>query len=358
MTGPRYQNRHQNTDTMEDPRVIGSRFTLDDRLPADYLAASLRADVVRGLSASPKTLPPKWFYDELGSKLFELITELPEYYPTRAEQEILEQRATEIAELSRAQTLVELGSGSSRKTRVLLDALTELGTIETYAPLDVSPSALREAGEALCDDYRPLRVSATVTDFEVDLALPSGDGPRLVAFLGGTLGNFDTASRAGFYRNLRDALGPDDSLLLGVDLVKNPDVLVPAYDDRQGVTALFNKNVLNVVNRELGADFDPDAFGHVALWNAHKERIEMHLRSLTRQTVRIPMLGMAPEFGDGELLRTEISVKFRRAGLVGELANGGFGVRRWWTDKAGRFALLLAIPARVTGVEYSSVMNT
>lgn len=321
-----------------------NRFILVDRLPADYLSASLRADVLHGLRADPKTLPPKWFYDEAGSKLFELITELPEYYPTRAEQEILDRRAVEIAELTGAETLVELGSGSSRKTRLLLDALTGLGTLKHYAPLDVSPSALREAGELLCRDYPGLRVTATVTDFEADLAIPDGGGTRLVAFLGGTLGNFDAESRAAFFARLRRTLTNRDTVLIGVDLVKSPDVLVPAYDDAQGVTAQFNKNVLAVLDRELHADFDPDAFEHVALWNSEAERIEMHLRSIRRQTVAIGDLDLTVEFEEGELLRTEISVKFRRESLVGELAEGGFSIREWWTDEAGRFALLLAVP--------------
>ncbi|WP_370112364.1 L-histidine N(alpha)-methyltransferase [Streptacidiphilus sp. MAP12-33] len=322
-------------------------FTLDNRLPADHLAKALRHDVVSGLTADPKTLPPKWFYDEHGSELFERITHLAEYYPTRAEQEILTRRAPEIAALTRAGTLFELGSGSSRKTRLLLDALTAAGTLSCYAPLDVSPSALEQAGAALIRDYPGLRVAATVTDFETDLTLPpDAPGPRLVAFLGSTIGNLDEAQRQAFYRALRLTLSADDVLLLGADLVKDREVLLRAYDDSLGVTAEFDKNVLGVLNRELDADFDPDAFAHVARWNEEHERIEMHLRSLRDQTVKIPALDLSVEFATDEHLRTEISCKFRRASLTEELATGGFTVRHWWTDDAERFALLLAVPTR------------
>ncbi|WP_370063785.1 L-histidine N(alpha)-methyltransferase [Streptacidiphilus sp. MAP5-3] len=323
------------------------RFTLDNRLPADHLTNALRKDVTEGLTARPKTLPPKWFYDAHGSELFEQITGLPEYYPTRAEQEILTRRAPEIAALTRAATLFELGSGSSRKTRLLLDALTTAGTLSCYAPLDVSPSALEQAGAALVRDYPGLRVAATVTDFEADLALPpDAPGPRLVAFLGSTIGNLDPEQRASFYRSLRRTLSADDVLLLGADLVKDRGVLVRAYDDSAGVTAEFNKNVLNVIDRELEADFDPDAFAHVALWNAQEERIEMHLRSLRAQSVKVPALDLSVDFAPDELMRTEISCKFRRDSLTAELAAQGLTVRHWWTDEAERFALLLAVPSR------------
>jgi dimethylhistidine N-methyltransferase/ergothioneine biosynthesis protein EgtC len=323
------------------------RFTLERRLPADYFAVSLRADVLRGLAAPPRWLPPKWFYDAAGSELFEQITQLPEYYPTRAEQEILTDRAAQIAADTHARTLVELGAGSSRKTRLLLDALTEIGTLEQYAPLDVSASALTEAGDALCRDYPALRVAATLTDFETEFALPRDAGPRLIAFLGGTIGNLDAEQRRRFFAGLRAALGDGDAFLLGADLVKDPDVLVRAYDDSQGVTAAFNKNVLYVLNRELDADFDPDAFDHHAVWNARDEQIEMWLRSRTAQTVKIRALDLTVEFDRDEEMRTEISVKFRREALIAELARAGFALREWWTDAAGRFALLLAVP--VTG---------
>ena len=321
-----------------------SRLTLRDRLPAGFFTDSLRTDVLQGLGTTPRTLPPKWFYDKRGSDLFEQITRLPEYYPTRAEQEILTRRAPEIAAVTRAATLVELGSGSSRKTRLLLDALTAGGTLRRYSPLDVSASALEEAGEAICRDYPDLRVAATVADFEHDLALSDEPGPRLLAFLGSTIGNFDRAQRRDFYRTLSLALSSDDVLLLGADLVKDPDTLVHAYDDAQGVTAEFNKNVLYVLNRELGADFDPDAFDHVALWNTDEERIEMRLRSRVAQSVKVRDLDLTVDFAPGEDLRTELSCKFRRESLTAELKEGGFTVRHWWTDAPGRFALLLAVP--------------
>ncbi|MFJ1706941.1 L-histidine N(alpha)-methyltransferase [Kitasatospora sp. NPDC088346] len=323
-----------------------NRFTLDHRLPQDHLATTLRADVLHGLSDAPRTLPSKWFYDAHGSALFEQITRLPEYYPTRAEQEILARRAPEIAALTRASTLVELGSGSSRKTRLLLDALTAAGTLRCYAPQDVSDSALTEAGEALALDYPDLRIAATVTDFEHDLALGDEPGPRLLAFLGSTIGNLDPVQRRSFYATLRHALSGDDALLLGADLVKDPGTLVRAYDDAQGVTAAFNKNVLSVLNRELDADFDPAAFDHVAVWNGTEERIEMHLRARTAQTVKIPAVDLVLDLAAEESVRTEISGKFRRETLTAELAAGGFTVSQWWTDRSARFALLLAVPTR------------
>ncbi|MFF2126499.1 L-histidine N(alpha)-methyltransferase [Streptomyces olivochromogenes] len=319
-------------------------FTLTDRLPADYFTTTLHADVRDGLGSAPRTLPSKWFYDKRGSDLFEQITQLPEYYPTRAEQEILTRRAPEIAALTRAATLIELGSGSSRKTRLLLDALTAAGTLRRYAPLDVSAPALDEAGRAIRRDYPQLTVSATVADFETGLALPDEPGPRLLAFLGSTIGNFDAEQRGAFYRTLAHTLSSDDVLLLGADLVKDPETLVRAYDDAAGVTANFNKNVLHVLNRELGADFDPDLFDHIALWNTEFERIEMRLRSRTAHTVKIPDLDLTLDLAEAEDLRTELSCKFRRDTLTTELKEGGFTVRHWWTDPAARFALVMAVP--------------
>jgi dimethylhistidine N-methyltransferase len=310
---------------------------------------ALRADVLEGLGAQPRWLPPKWFYDARGSELFEEITRLPEYYPTRAEHEILVRRAPEIAALTRARQLVELGSGSSRKTRVLLDALTAAGTLECYAPLDVSASALEEAGTALCRDYPGLRVQATVADFQRELVLPEPQGPeqhgpRLLAFLGSTVGNLDTPERRAFHGLLRRTMSGDDALLLGADLVKDRDVLVRAYDDSQGVTAAFNKNVLQVLNRELNADFDLDSFDHLAVWNEDEERIEMRLRSRHQQTVKIPDVDLSLDFARGEELLTELSIKFRRESLTAELAAAGLQVRQWWTDQQRRFALLLVVP--------------
>jgi L-histidine N-alpha-methyltransferase len=317
-----------------------SPFLLTRTLPEDATEAALRADVQRGLTDSPKTLPPKWFYDAHGSNLFEQITELPEYYPTRAEREILIARSGEIAEATGARTLVELGSGSSEKTRYLLDALTGL---DTYIPVDVSESALTQAGQALIAERPDLQVHALIADFTASLTLPDAPGPRLVAFLGGTIGNLLPAERAVFLASIRSLLSPGDALLLGTDLVKDEGVLVRAYDDAAGVTAAFNKNVLTVVNRELDADFHLDAFDHVALWDAENEWIEMRLRSRAEQTVKIPALDLAVDFGVDEELRTEISAKFRKEGVRAELSAAGLELARWWTDDEGRFALSLSV---------------
>jgi len=316
-----------------------STFLVTRTLPEDATEAALRADVLHGLTRTPKTLPPKWFYDALGSELFEKITALPEYYPTRAEAEILADRAPEIAAATGARTLVELGSGSSEKTRHLLDALPAL---HTYVPVDVSESALTQAGEALLAERPSLDVHALIADFTGGLALPDTPGPRLVAFLGGTLGNLLPAERASFLASVRSLLSPGDTLLLGTDLVKDESVLVSAYDDAAGVTAAFNKNVLTVVNRELGANFDPDEFTHVARWNAEEEWIEMRLRAGSALSVKIPALDVAVEFAAGEELRTEVSAKFREEGVRAELAATGFELTHWWTDREGRFALSLS----------------
>jgi L-histidine Nalpha-methyltransferase len=317
-----------------------SPFRVTRTLPEDATDAALRADVLNGLTATPKTLPPKWFYDARGSELFEQITELPEYYPTRAEREILLARSAEIAAASGARTLVELGSGSSEKTRLLIDALASL---EVYVPVDVSESALTQAGRALVEERPALSVHALIADFTGRMSLPDTPGPRLVAFLGGTIGNLLPAERAVFLASVRGLLAPGDALLLGTDLVKDEDVLVRAYDDAAGVTAEFNKNVLAVVDRELDADFDPAAFDHVALWDAEQEWIEMRLRSRVAQTVKVPALDLAVDFAAGEELRTEISAKFRRDGVTAELAAAGLELTHWWTDPQGRFALSLSV---------------
>ena len=321
--------------------------TIERLLPDGFLAAALRSDARTGLTATPKYLPPKWFYDAQGSALFEKITELPEYYPTRAERSILRSAAAEIAATSGAATLVELGSGSSEKTRLLLDALRDRGTLRQYVPVDVSESALLAAGDALAAEYPSLAVDAIASDFEVNLGLPAADGRRLVAFLGSTIGNMAPAQRAAFLSRIRAQLRPGDSLLLGTDLVKDPAVLVAAYDDTAGVTAAFNKNVLAVLNAELGADFDLDAFDHVAVWDPEAEWVEMRLRSAADQEVRVPALDLTVPFAAGEEMRTEISAKFRRSGVERELAAAGFTLRSWWTDEASQFGLSLSVPANL-----------
>jgi L-histidine Nalpha-methyltransferase len=315
-------------------------------LPAGFLASALRDDARAGLTAMPKWLPPKWFYDANGSALFDKITELPEYYPTRAERAILRAAAGQIAAASGAHTLVELGSGSSDKTRLLLDALREAGTLRRYIPVDVSEAALADAGRRLLAEYPDIEVYAVVSDFEQRLGLPDdeGGGRRMVAFLGSTIGNMVPGQRARFLARLRASLAGGDTLLLGTDLVKDPAVLVAAYDDPAGVTAAFNKNVLAVLNSELGAGFDLDAFDHVALWDARREWIEMRLRSAWAQSVELPAIGLTVEFADGEELRTEVSAKFRRDGVEAELAAAGFALRSWWTDPDGLFGLSLSVP--------------
>ncbi|WP_031187081.1 MULTISPECIES: L-histidine N(alpha)-methyltransferase [Streptomyces] len=317
-----------------------SPLTVTRTLPADATTAALRADVAHGLTRTPKQLPPKWFYDARGSELFDEITTLPDYYPTRAEREILITRSAEIAAATGARTLVELGSGSSDKTRHLIAALTDL---HTYVPVDVSETALTAAGESLLALHPSLTVHALVADFQQGFALPGTPGPRLLAFLGGTIGNLHPEERATFLRSAHDLLSPGDTLLLGTDLVKDEATLVAAYDDPTGVTAEFNKNVLNVINRELEADFDPADFQHVALWNAEREWIEMRLRATKELTVKVPALDLAVPFGEGEEIRTEISAKFREEGVRKELGAAGFGLSRWWTDEAGRFALSLSV---------------
>jgi len=312
---------------------------IDVHLTPDYAARALRDDVRAGLSATPKWLPPKWFYDARGSELFEQITRLPEYYPTRAEREILDARAGEIAAITKAHTLVELGSGSSEKTRLVLDGLRDHGTLTSFVPLDVSESALRDAADAINADYPTIDVHGVVGDFTAHLDKLPGDPPRLVAFLGGTIGNLIPAERETFYRSIRDVLEPGEWLLLGTDLVKDPATLVAAYDDAAGVTAEFNKNVLRVINRQLGADFDVDAFEHVALWDADNEWIEMHLRATRAMRVLIPEIHLEVTFEEGEEISTEISAKFQRANVESELDKASFTPASWWTDSKSRFAL-------------------
>jgi L-histidine Nalpha-methyltransferase len=317
--------------------------TIEVHLGDDHAAKALRHDVRTGLSATPKWLPPKWFYDARGSALFEEITRLPEYYPTRAEAEALRQAVPEIASLTKAHTVVELGAGSSEKTRLLLDALSATGSLQAFVPQDVSTAALEATAEAVARDYPDLRVHGVVSDFTADLGRLPGTSPRLVAFLGGTIGNLDPGERTTFLDSVANVLEPGEWLLLGTDLVKDENVLVRAYDDAAGVTAAFNKNVLTVVNRELGADFDPGAFDHVALWDAENEWIEMRLRSRTEQTVKVPALDLAVDFAADEELHTEISAKFRKEGVRSELAAVGLELAHWWTDSEGRFALSLSV---------------
>ncbi|WP_372443436.1 L-histidine N(alpha)-methyltransferase [Rhabdothermincola sediminis] len=309
--------------------------------PAD-LARALRDDVRTGLTAMPKAVPPKWFYDDRGCELFDAITRLPEYYPTETERSILRACAPEIAATSAADTLVELGSGTSDKTRTLLDAMVREGRLERFVPFEVNESTLRAAADAIIQDYPGVQVHGVVGDFERHLAALPRDGRRMIAFLGSTIGNFAPLERRQFLSELAGVMGPGDSLLLGTDLVKDPERLERAYNDPQGVTAEFNLNLLRVLNRELVADFDFDAFEHVAFFDPGAEWIEMHLRSTRGQTVRIAALDLEVPFTAGELMRTEISAKFRRAGVTAELASAGLRLDRWFTDPAGNFAVSLS----------------
>jgi len=311
--------------------------------PSAYREA-LRRDVLTGLTATPKTLPPKYFYDARGSDLFDEITRLPEYYPTSAETTILTQYAPEIAALSGARTLVELGSGTSAKTRLLLTALRAAGTLERFVPFDVDPAVLADASDLITSEFPGLAVQPMIGDFEEHIGALPHHPQQMIAFLGSTIGNLEPAERARFLAAVRAALRPGDTFLLGTDLVKDPVRLQLAYDDAAGVTAAFNRNILNVVNRELGADFEEGWFEHVALWNAEREWIEMHLLSLRDQVVTIDELGLRVPFARGELMRTEISAKFRPARVDAELRAAGFELVHFWTDPSGDFGLSLARP--------------
>ena len=318
--------------------------TIESHLAPDSSRQALRADVVRGLTATPKSLPPKWFYDQRGSDLFDQITRLPEYYPTRTERSILARHAGDIAATTGATALVELGSGTSEKTRLLLSALRAGGTLRRFVPFDVDPSTLTDAGEAIASEYPGVDIHAVVGDFERHLPTLPRDDRRLVAFLGSTIGNLEPQARKEFLTSLRSTLRQGDAFLLGTDLVKDTRRLVAAYDDESGVTAEFNRNVLTVVNRELGADFDLGSFEHVVRWDPDAEWIEMRLRSSRRQIVSVSALDLQVDFAAGEEMRTEVSAKFRSAGVEAELADAGLHMAHWWTDPSSDFGLSLSFP--------------
>ncbi|MDQ3466439.1 MAG: L-histidine N(alpha)-methyltransferase [Actinomycetota bacterium] len=319
---------------------------LDVHLTPVDLIATMRQDVRRGLTRRPKQLPPKYFYDARGSELFEDITRLPEYYPTRTERAILDANAEEVARVCGADTLVELGSGSSEKTRLLLDAMTEAGHLRRYVPVDVSIAALKSAMAGLADDYPDLELHGVVADFEHHLdQLPAG-GRRMLAFLGSTIGNLEPDDRHDFLTMVARGLGSGDTLLLGTDLVKDTARLVAAYDDAAGVTAEFNRNVLHVLNGQLGADFDPTGFEHVARWNPSAERVEMWLRARSASHVTVTDLNLEVDFEAGKEMRTETSAKFRIDGICDELAAAGLTVVGSWMDSGHDFALTLARAAR------------
>ncbi len=322
----------------------------DERIVVrSYLGAggerSLADDALDGLTRPVKELPPKHFYDAVGADLFDQICELPEYYPTRAERAILEARSHEIVALTGAAELVELGSGTAAKTRVLLDAMSDAGTLRRYVPLDVTETMVRRTAEELIEEYPGLHVHGVVGDFERHLEeVPPADGPRIVALLGGTVGNFAPGSRRRLLRAMAALLRPGDHLLLGTDLVKDPAVIQAAYDDSAGVTAAFNRNVLHVLNRELGGNFDPDAFDHVAFFDSQQEWIEMRLRARSPQRVTLSELDLTVEFAAGEDLRTEISAKFTPERLRADLAAAHLDLVETYTDPEDRFALSLSTP--------------
>ena len=318
-------------------------FTLSNYLAADSAAQALRRDARGGLTQTPKSLPPKWFYDSVGSDLFDQITRLPEYYPTRTEAQILRARSVEIASASGADTLVELGSGTSEKTRMLLDALRDSRSLRRFIPFDVDAGVLKAAGAVIEKQYPGIEIDAVCGDFEEHLGKIPRVGRRLVAFLGSTIGNLTSGPRAEFLATLSDTMQPGDGLLLGTDLVKDTDRLVRAYDDSAGVTARFNRNVLAVVNRELDADFNLAAFEHVARWNTDEERIEMWLRAASPQRITVKALDLSVHFAAGEEMLTEVSCKFRPERVGEELARAGLRRTHWWTDPAGDFGLSLAI---------------
>jgi L-histidine N-alpha-methyltransferase len=316
--------------------------TIDVHLPPGGPLSGMAADVRAGLTKPFKELSPRYFYDERGSRLFEEITRLPEYYPTRCERTILTHHAPEIcAAAGGPATLIELGSGSAAKTRVLLDAMRGAGCLRSYAPVDISEQITRRTAEAVASEYA-IAVHGLVCDFERDLERVPLEGPRVIALLGGTVGNFEPAQRASFLARISNLLGPEDRFLLGTDLVKDRATLEAAYNDSAGVTADFNKNVLHVLNRELGADFDPESFEHVARWDEENLWVDIRLRSARRQVIDFAALGMLVAFERGEEMRTEISTKFARGGLAGIYAEAGLELTDWWTDPEGLFALSLA----------------
>lgn len=307
------------------------------------VTSPLAMDVRVGMSRYPKTLPPKWLYDEAGSRLFDEITRLPEYYPTEAERSILSAHANDIVDSCGATCVVELGSGTSDKTTALLDAFVARGQLRVFTPVDVSVEVLDAAAVRLRSRYEGVIVTPVAGDFTEGLSLPQTDARTLIAFLGGTIGNFYPDERKLFLEHISSALRPGDSLLLGTDLVKEADRLIAAYNDPHGITARFILNALTVINTRLGAEFDVDTFQYVPFWDAPNERMDLRLRSLCDQQVPIPGAGLVASFSEGEEIRVEISTKFRVEGLARELRSAGLAPVRTFTDGPGYFGLTLAM---------------
>ncbi|MDO8188305.1 L-histidine N(alpha)-methyltransferase [Conexibacter sp. JD483] len=329
--------------------LVDPTIRIDSHLDAAH-ERGLADDVLDGLTRPFKELPPKHFYDERGCELFDAICELPEYYPTRTERGLLERHADALAAVGGgAAELVELGSGTAAKTRVLLSAMERRGTLRRYVPFDVAESVVRDSAEALVREYGGLRVHGVVGDFERHLGeipSPREGEPRIVALLGGTIGNFPPGSRRRLLREIGELLGPDDRLLLGTGLVTEVEALEAAYDDSAGVTADFNRNVLAVVNRELEADFPLDGFAHVAFFDRRHEWIEMRLRALRPLSVLVGALDLRVEVAAGEEIRTEISAKFTRARVADDFEAAGLRLDEWFEDDDGRHALSLAARVR------------
>ena len=326
---------------METP-LTADQVAIDVHLPRDGVHAGMAEDVREGLSCPFKELPPKYFYDERGSQLFEQITEVPEYYPTRAERSILEAHGSEIVAAAGAGILIELGSGSAAKTRFLLDAMRDADLLDTYVPVDISEEITRKTAAELVQEYPGLRVHGIVCDYETHLERVPREEGALLAFLGGTVGNFRPAPRRSFLARIATLMYPGDRFLLGTDLVKDAARLEAAYDDSAGVTAEFNKNVLEVLNRELGANFDLAQFEHVVFWDPDNEWVDIRLRSLAEQFIDVKELDMRVHFARMEEMRTEISTKFTRERLEESYADAGLELTDWWTDPDGLYALSLA----------------
>jgi L-histidine N-alpha-methyltransferase len=327
-------------------RVSSAAVVVEREVPialADERATAMLVEVREGLSKRQKELPPKYFYDERGSELFEKITRLPEYYLTRAERGLLEENARALVDVLRPRTLVELGAGSAAKTRILLDAMRDAGCGEVYVPVDVSEDFLADTARQLRAEYPSLRVTPAIADISASLGIPERlPRPVLFAFLGSTIGNFDAPSARALLARVRHVMRPFDRLLLGTDMRKKRTVVEAAYNDSRGVTAAFNRNMLRVLNRELGADFDVPSFTHRAVYSRERHRIEMHLVSTREQVVHIPRVGEV-HLDRGETIRTEISCKYDRPSVRRLLRASRLRLERWIADE-NVFALAVASP--------------
>ena len=325
------------TEASEPAPHIRVQVLLDEA----HRRSAVHEATTQGLNDTPKHIPAIWLYDERGSLLFDEITRLPEYYLTRTEREILEERVPEIASETRAGTLVELGSGTSEKTRVLLDALVGEGTLTRFVPLDVSEEMLVASAHAIAEEYPQLEVRAVVGDFERHLSTLPASGRRLFAFLGSTIGGLRVEARESFLRAIATSLGAGDTLLLGLDLVKDTARIEAAYSDSSGLSERFQRNGLANLDRELGSDFSQGRFEHYAVWDAEHEWVDIGFRSVEAQVIRVPALGSEIVFAAGELLRTSVSSKFRRDRFEAELTVARLELMRWWTDAKGDFAVCL-----------------